>query len=134
MRDVAVLLISIHHPCTFGDADLQHVRGVEVALAPTTDGGVSESDSVAGISVCPSALTLPHSRSPLSSRTPETIALPSKLFGVLVIVARACSGRWVGGVLLSLSFSPYQYSINSFPTITFAELLSCRSLSSDCVS
>ena len=131
MRDVAVLLISIHHPCTFGDADLQHVLGVEVALAPTTDGGVGESDTVAGISVCPSALTLPHSRSPLSS--PETIPLPSKLFGVLVIVARACSGRWVGGVFLSLS-PPYQYSINSFPTITFAELLSCRSLSSDCVS
>ena len=103
MRDVAVLLISIHHPCTFGDADLQHVRGVEVALVPTTDGGAGESDTVAGISVCPSALTLPHSRSPLSWRTPETIALPSKLFGVLVIVARACSGRWVGGVLLSLS-------------------------------
>ena len=136
MRDVAVLLISIHHPCTFGDADLQHVAWKSPSHRRRI-GGVGESDSVAGISVCPSALTLPHSRSPLSSRTPETetIALPSKLFGVLVIVARACSGRWVGGVLLSLSLSPpYQYSINSFPTITFAELLSCRSLSSDCVS
>ena len=131
MRDVAVLLISIHHPCTFGDADLQHVAWKSPSHRRRMK-GVSQTVQCCWNQCLPLRAHSPSLQVPLSSRTPETIALPSKLFGVLVIVARACSSRWVG--CCSLSFSPYQYSINSFPTITFAGLLSCRSLSSDCVS